>query len=214
MKYDYVFFDLDGTLTDSGEGIINSFKYTFKHYGMEEPSREVLRTFIGPSLYMTFEGYFGFSHEKAVEAIAVYRTYLNEKGLYENKVYPGVMEILKYLHEQGIKIAMATSKPECQSIKVAEYFGFTEYFDKICGAELDGSRSDKADIIQYAIDSLGVKDKSKILMVGDRKFDILGAKKIGVDSCGILHGYGTREELQEAGADFIINTPEELKAIL
>ena len=213
MMFDYLFFDLDGTLTDPATGITNSFKYALKSFGIEIPSYETLCSFIGPPLPDTFKNQLGFSDEKVTEGVKKYREYFAEKGLLENSVYPGIPELLETLKQAGKKLVVATSKPEEYSIRILEHFQLAQYFENICGSNMDESRSTKDEIISYAIERNSIKDKSKILMIGDRKHDILGAKKTGVKSCGVLFGYGSKEELQTAGADYIAEDVSQLKAI-
>lgn len=211
--FDYLFFDLDGTLTDPALGITNSFIHAIKYFGLEVPSYETLCSFIGPPLPDTFKQQFGFSDEKAAEGVKKYREYFSEKGLLENSVYPGIPELLAQLKQQGKKLVVATSKPEEYSVRIIEHFGLAQYFENVCGSLMDESRSKKDEVIAYAIERNGISDKSKILMIGDRKHDILGAKKVGLKSCGVLFGYGSLEELQTAGADFIAQNIQELKDI-
>ncbi|WP_191018020.1 HAD family hydrolase [Treponema zioleckii] len=211
--FDYLFFDLDGTLTNPAKGIANSFVYALKYYGIEIPSYEKLCSFIGPPLLDTFRTQFGFSDEKAAEAIVKYREYFAEKGLFENSVYPGIKNLLEKLKSAEKKLVVATSKPEEYSVRIIEHFGLAEYFENVCGSNIDETRSKKDEVIEYAIARNGITDRSKILMIGDRKHDILGAKKTGLKSCGVLFGYGTREELKTAGADFIAESLAELEKI-
>ena len=211
--FDYLFFDLDGTLTDPALGITNSFKHALKYFGIEIPSYETLCTFIGPPLPETFKTQFGFSEEKAAEGVKKYREYFAETGLLENSVYPGIPELLDKLKKKKKKLVVATSKPEEYSVRIIEHFGLSQYFENVCGSLMDESRSKKDEVIAYAIERNGISDKSKILMIGDRKHDILGAKKVGLKSCGVLFGYGSLEELQTAGADFIAQNIKELKEI-
>lgn len=213
--FTHIFFDLDGTLTDPATGITNSFIHALKFYGLEIPSYEELCKLIGPPLPYSFETTFGFSHDKAMEAVAKYREYFSTKGLYENKVYDGIPELLQKLKEQGRHLVVATSKPEEYSIKIIEHFGLGKYFDFVCGSLMDESRSKKDEVIAYALErcKLGEADKPCVLMVGDRFHDIEGAKKNGLKSCGVLFGYGSREELENAGADYIVNSVNELLEI-
>ncbi len=211
--FDYLFFDLDGTLTDPALGITNSFKHALKYFGIEIPSYETLCTFIGPPLPETFKTHFGFSEEKATEGVKKYREYFAETGLLENSVYPGIPELLDKLKKDGKKLVVATSKPEEYSVRIIEHFGLNQYFENVCGSLMDETRSKKDEVIAYAIERNHISDKSKILMIGDRKHDILGAKKVGLKSCGILFGYGNREELETAGADFIAENVSELQKI-
>ena len=211
--FDYIFFDLDGTLTDPALGITNSFKHALEYFGLEIPSYEKLCSFIGPPLVDTFKTQFGFSDEKASLGIVKYREYFAEKGLLENSVYPGIPNLLSDLKDAGKKLVVATSKPEEYSVRIIEHFGLAPYFENVCGSLMDESRSKKDQVIEYAIERNKIEDRSKVLMVGDRKHDILGAKKTGLKSCGVLFGYGSLDELNEAGADYIAGDMAELKKI-
>ena len=211
--FDYLFFDLDGTLTDPALGITNSFIHAIKYFGLEVPSYETLCSFIGPPLPDTFKTQFNFSEEKAAEGVKKYREYFAEKGLLENSVYPGIPELLTKLKAAGKKLVVATSKPEEYSVRIIEHFGLAKYFENVCGSLMDESRSKKDEVIEYAIERNNIKDRSKILMIGDRKHDILGAKKCSLKSCGVLFGYGSLEELQTAGADYIAENVSRLDKI-
>ena len=212
--YDTIFFDLDGTLTDPGLGITNSVMHALRHYGIEENERSRLYCFIGPPLKDSFMKYYGFPEVKAQEAIGVYREYFAVKGLYENEVYPGIPEMLRALRDSGYRLAVATSKPETFSEQILEHFGLLPYFSLVAGASMDEVRVRKEDVIAYAMEQLGLRDPKKVLMVGDREHDIIGAKANGMDAAGVLFGYGSREELQEAGADYLAETPEELLQLI
>ena len=211
--FDYLFFDLDGTLTDPALGITNSFKHALKYFGIEIPSYETLCSFIGPPLPDTFKTQFGFDETKAAEGVKKYREYFGTTGLVEISVYPGIPELLEELTQAGKKLVVATSKPEEYSVRIIDHFGLSRYFENVCGSLMNETRSKKDEVIAYAIERNHISDKSKILMIGDRKHDILGAKKIGLKSCGVLFGYGSREELETAGADFIAADIKELKSI-
>lgn len=212
----HIFFDLDGTLTDPAQGITNSFIHALKYYGLPIPSYEELCKLIGPPLPYSFETTFGFDHDKAMEAVAKYREYFSTKGLFENKVYDGIPELLQSLKEKGRHLVVATSKPEEYSIKIIEHFGLDKYFDYVCGSLMDESRSKKEEVIAYALERCGLSesDKARVLMIGDRFHDIEGAKKNGLKSCGVLFGYGSRSELEEAGADYIVKDINELLEVL
>ncbi|MCQ2591244.1 MAG: HAD family hydrolase [Treponema sp.] len=212
--FDYIFFDLDGTLTDPAEGITNSFKHAFKCFGMESPDYKTLLTFIGPPLPVTFKDFCGFDDQKTAEAVVKYREYFADKGLFENKVYEGIPRLLEDLRSAGKRLAVATSKPEIYSLRIMEHFDLSKYFDFICGSNMDETRGNKAQVIAYALEKCGVSDKSKVLMVGDRHHDIDGAKLNGLKSCGVLFGYGNREELEEAGADYIVDSVQALGKFL
>lgn len=204
--FDYYFFDLDGTLTDPAQGITNSFIHAIRYFGLEVPSYEKLCTFIGPPLVATFQKEFGFGEEKCMEGVKKYREYFAQKGIFENKVYDGIEDLLVQLREKGKHLVVATSKPEEYSVKILEHFGLAKYFDFICGSNMDETRSKKEEVIEYALGKCGIgaEDKAKVLMIGDREHDIIGAKKNGLKSCGVLYGYGSRKELEAAGADYII----------
>ena len=210
--FTHIFFDLDGTLTDPAQGITNSFIHALKYFGREIPSYEELCKLIGPPLPYSFETILGFPKEKVMEAVAKYREYFATKGLYENSVYPGIPELLQTLKEKGKHLVVATSKPEEYSIKIIEHFGLSKYFDFVCGSLMDESRSKKAEVIAYALERCGLSesDKNRVLMVGDRFHDIEGAKQNGLKSCGVLFGYGSRSELEDAGADYIVEDVNEL----
>lgn len=213
VKYEYLLWDLDGTLTDSGRGIINAVKYALKQYGIEENDMAALRSFIGPPLVASFSGIYGFDREKALEAVAHYRTYYSAGGLFENDVYPGIRELLRDLKDAGYKNIMATSKPERFSFQIMEHFELDKYFYLMAGATESQERIEKEQVIEYALKASGITDKSKCLMIGDRKYDIQGAKINGLESLGVLYGYGSREEFEAAGADRIVESVEELRRL-
>lgn len=206
----YILFDLDGTLTDPAEGITNSVAYALRRYGIEVEDTSELNCFIGPPLTDSFERFYGFSHEKAVEAVEVYREYYRPTGIFENKVYDGIPELLSRLKAEGKKVIMATSKPEIFANQIAEHFGFDSYFDLVAGSTLDGSRVKKHDVIENAIERFEITDRSECVMIGDRLHDIEGAKASGLCSIGVLWGYGSREELEACGADHICERVDDL----
>lgn len=214
--YDYLFFDLDGTLTDPAEGITNSFKHALQFFGIEIPSYEKLCTFIGPPLPLTFKKEYGFDDEKAALGVTKYREYFADKGLFENKVYPDIPELLTELKNRGKHLLVATSKPELYSVKILEHFGLSKYFEHICGCNMDETRSTKTEVIEYALQlaNISVNQKKSVLMIGDRMHDIIGAKENNLDSCGVLFGYGSEDELKNAGANYIIKTPKDLLSII
>lgn len=214
MRYDTVIFDLDGTITDSGMGIMNSVKYALKKCGMEIPGEEELRAFIGPPLHEQFRRTCCISEEQAYGMVSIYREYYREKGLYENRVYDGVVEMLKKLKNAGVHILMATSKPEKFAEIIAAHFGFAQYFELIGGACMDGTRTDKHEVIEYVLSLTGRCDRSKILMIGDRSYDIDGAHRAQLHAAGVLYGYGSRRELEDAGADYIAEKPEDIAAYI
>lgn len=202
--YDIVLFDLDGTLTDPGIGITNSVMHALKHFGITVNDRSELYKFIGPPLLDAFSSYFGFTKEQSEEALRVYREYFSVNGLFENEIYDGIIPLLDNLKKRNKKILLATAKPELYATKILKHFDIFDYFDFVAGASMDESRNKKEDVILYAIENFGIKDTSKCIMIGDREHDILGAKKFSMDSIGVLYGYGSREELTDAGASFIV----------
>lgn len=206
--YDYIFFDLDGTLTEPAEGICNSFVYSLGKFGIETKDKSLYQRFIGPPLYNSFSEYLPL--DKVEDAIRYFREYFNAKGKYENEVYSGVPEMLSELKQMGKKLILCTSKYELFARQIAEHFGLEKYFDFIAGASADESRSEKEDVLKYACEELGIKDFSKAVMVGDRMYDILGGKACGMDTLGVLYGYGSYEELKNAGATNIAETVEDI----
>lgn len=210
MKISTVLFDLDGTLTDSGPGIMNSVSYALQKAGEEVPELDELRKFIGPPLKEQFMEHCKIEREKASEMVDFYREYYTEKGIFENSVYDGVEEMLKTLKESGIKIAMATSKPEKFARMIAEHFDFAKYFDVIGGACMDETRTDKQEVIRYVLDQCEEQNRSKIVMVGDRSYDVIGGHAEGLKVIGVLYGYGDLKELSQAGADTLALTPKEV----
>lgn len=212
-KYQYILFDLDGTITDPGIGITNSVMYALNKFGISD-KRENLYKFIGPPLAQSFQNYYGFDEEKAQLGIKYYREYYTVDGIFENIVYDGIEQMLRNLKQDGKKVLMATSKPEKFAKRILEYFKLDRYFDYVAGATMDEKRVRKADVISYALESYGIQDLDEVLMVGDREHDVLGAKEVGIDCMGVLYGYGDRQELEKAGAKYIIDTVEELAKVL
>ncbi len=210
-RFDYYFFDLDGTLTDPGVGITNSVMYALKAYNIEVDNRECLYKFIGPPLKDSFMKYYDFSEEKAIEAIKVYREYFSVKGLLENEVYEGIPQVLSALRQRGRKLVLATSKPDEFSIRILKHFDLYKYFDFVAAATMDEKRTKKEEVIAYALDELHITDLDKVIMIGDRSHDIVGAKANHIASAGVLYGYGDASELESAGADYIL---ENVDAIL
>lgn len=206
-----ILFDLDGTLTDSGEGIINCAILALEHFGLPIPSRETLRVFVGPPLHESFIR-FGVPADRAEEAVEVYRSRYIPIGKFENTPYPGIRELLEKLKAKGHKLYVATSKPEQMSIDILEHFDLAKYFDRICGASLDTSRTDKAAVIAYLQECTGKQENT--IMVGDTKFDVIGAKKHGISTIGVSWGYGNVEDLRNAGAAAIAHSMEELYSLL
>lgn len=208
--YQHILFDLDGTLTDPGIGITNSVMYALKKFQIEVEDRTTLFKFIGPPLKASFEKYYGFSKEESELALQYYREYFKPKGLYENQVYKGVRELLTELKSRNKTLILATSKPEEYAIEILRHFDLYKYFDFVAGATMDSSRVKKEDVILYALQSYGISDLSSVIMIGDREHDILGAKQVGLDSIGVLYGYGDYEELKGAGATYIAEDTEDI----
>lgn len=206
-----ILFDLDGTLTDSGEGIINCAIFTLEHFGLPVPSREELRVFVGPPLHESFIKH-GVPADQADEAVRIYRSRYIPIGKYENTPYPGIRELLETLKAEGHKLFVATSKPEQTSVEILEHFDLAQYFEMICGATMDTSRSNKEAVIAYLLEQNGRADN--MVMVGDTKFDVIGAKAHGIPCIGVSWGYGTVSDMEEAGAVGIANTAEELLSML
>ena len=213
MHYKTVIFDLDGTLTDPGLGITNSVMYALQKFGITE-TREKLYRFVGPSLRESFANYYGFSESEAEKAVTYYREYYVPHGIYENEVYSGIENLLKALKDNSCTLLVATLKPTVFAVEVLKHFGLDGYFDLISGSELDGSRDDKHAIIAHAFSRCPEADQNASVMVGDRLHDILAAGKAGIDSVGVLYGYGSRDELVGAGAGHIAETVADLSAIL
>ena len=206
MKKDYLLFDLDGTLTDPKEGITKSARHALHAFGIEVESLDDLCCFIGPPLKDSFMEYYGFTESDAQKAVEIFREYFSSQGIFENKVYEGTRESLKALVRSGKKLYVASSKPEVFVRMILEHFELDSYFEFMGGADFEEIRVKKADVIRYVLDTCGICDISKTVMIGDRKHDILGAKEFGMESVGALYGYGSREELTKAGADFLVES--------
>ena len=208
--YTAVLFDLDGTITDSATGILNSVSYALKKYNIVIEDEKELNKFVGPPLQESFMRFCGFSNEETVKAVEYFREYYRDKGMYENKLYDGIPALLKELSDAGNTIILATSKAELFAVQILEHFHLDKYFDFIGGATMDGARSKKSDVIAYALKQCNITDISTAVMVGDREQDIFGAKEIGIDSIGVLYGYGSRKELQDAGATYIADNVQDI----
>lgn len=266
MQHDfqYILLDLDGTVTDSGAGIMNSAAYALEKFGITDPGREKLRAFVGPPLQVSFRELWGFGEEETERAVVYYREYYTKQGMFENRPYPGIEELLEALNKAGRQVILATSKAEVFARTILDHFGLTEYFSLVCGCELDGTRSAKAEVIAYALKQVGalvgrhgsvspggcekaglnsepvlfaeagrskraqgngisgspevseagLLDRARAVMVGDRKFDVLGAKENGLFAVGAAYGYPEEGELEAAGADAVVESVAQLKAFL
>lgn len=220
--FDVILFDLDGTLTDSETGIINSVIYALSKFSIEIHDRAELNKFIGPPLLESFERFYGFTKEQSMEAVKYYREYYGEKGIFENRVYEGIEDLLKTLSNSEKTLITATSKPEGYAQTILDHFNLSQYFTYVAGSNYDGTRAKKDEVILYALNSCGITESSSekainyasAVMIGDRKHDIIGAKKVGIKSIGVLYGYGSIYELNNAGADYIASNTDDLSKLL
>lgn len=213
-RYRYLLFDLDGTLTDPGAGITRSVQYALRHMGIEVPDPSVLTPFIGPPLRESFGAFYGLEGERADEAIRSMREYFAERGIFENDPYPGIHDTLARLGAAGHTLCVATSKPTLFAERILGHFALARYFRFVGGAEMDGRRQAKAEVIAHVMERCGIASASECLMIGDRRHDIAGAQAHGMDSCGVLWGYGSRAELTGAGATYVAASLDELERLL
>lgn len=213
-QYSYILFDLDGTLTNSQLGITTCVAYALESFGIHTENLNELRKFIGPPLKESFMKYYAMTEEEGDKAVEKYRERFATIGLYENEVYEGIPALLEKLKKQGKSLLVATSKPTVYSEKILEHFGLKEYFTFVVGSELDGRRVNKAEVIQYALEQSKITELNKVVMIGDKEHDIIGAKTCGVDSVGVLYGFGEREELESQGATYIVEKVSDLEKIL
>lgn len=210
----FVLFDLDGTLTDPALGITNSIIHMLRKTGRDVPPRDELYCFIGPPLVPMFRSYFSMNDDEAAEALKLYREHFSTRGLFENEPYSGIADALGKIKAAGKTIGLATSKPEKFAEQILEHFDLAEYFDCVGGASMDESRSKKSDVIKYVLDRMGASAANTV-MVGDRLHDVQGAAEFGIPTVGVTWGYGSRAELEEAGAKWIADTMDEMvKAIV
>ena len=214
--YQYLFFDLDGTLTDSKEGITKSVQAALKRFGIEVKDPHELVPFIGPPLTSSFMGYYGFTEEQAQEAVAAFRSRYNTMGLFENRPYPGIENVLASLKKEGKKLLTASSKPEPLVHRILEHFGLAPYFDLMAGAGEDERKAEKACVIENAIERYGIPGEARkeIVMIGDRRHDVEGAHRCGIDCLGVRYGFANPGELEKAGADYIVSTVKEMETFL
>ena len=212
-EYDVIAFDLDGTLTDPENGLVEGFIYAFKKMGVTNyGDRQSLRRFIGPSLYVVWQDEFGFNEKTVIDAIEKFREYYNIYGWWDNKVYPGIPEMLSELKSRGKTLILATSKPEGTAVKIMKLFGLDKYFDFLGGAAGD-NRDHKWQVLDYSLNAVGA-DRSRAILVGDRMYDAEGARVCGIDSLGVSWGHGSVEELENSGFTHIANTPDEVLSYL
>ena len=214
-NFDYVIFDFDGTVADTGDGILRSLQYSFEAMGDVVPDLSDLNRFIGPPVYYSYTTFYGISEDKVDLYVKKYRERYREKGIYESKVYAGVRKLIISLKEKGIKIGIASSKPEQLIYAVSDYLEITNLFDVIVGVKSDNSKhSTKAGLITQAMEEMGAEDKNKVLMVGDRMFDIDGAHDAGIKCCGALWGFGDEDEFKEHNAEFIVSEPSDIMKLI
>ena len=214
MRYTHCFFDLDGTVTNSAPGITHSVQYALKKSGIQPPPQSHLLGFVGPPLAWSFSHFFGMSREESLQAVAYYREYYSVSGMLECQVYDGIPSLLEELTSRGVICVLATCKPHIYANKILEHFDLAKYFSFVSGPELDGTRGEKDEVIAYAMQHLSLQDPNSILMIGDRAGDAKGAAVCGMSCAGALWGFGSREELTEAGAAFLLKTPQELLPLL
>lgn len=213
-NYEVILFDLDGTLMDTKLGITKSARYSLAHFNIVDVSLDDLEKFIGPPLHASFREFYNFHGDELEKAVKKYREYYAAKGIYESRVYPQIPLLLKKMRELNKTLMVATTKPTVFAKKMLKHFDIMHYFSVVAGSNLDGSRASKAEIIRYALQQGGITALSRTVMVGDRKYDIVGAKQVGIPSIGVLYGFGSREELEGAGATCIAKTVEDLESML
>lgn len=208
-------FDFDGTLFDTGPGVINCVVYALEHLGIYEPDKQKLRKFMGPPLYDMFRELYGLNDALGNEAVRLYRERYQPTGIWECAPYPGIVELLKKLREAGYLLAVATSKPTPSALRILERYQMESLFDFICGSEFDGTRSKKSEVVKAVLEHFEIqKCPDQALMIGDRKYDVLGASAVGVPCLGVRYGYGEPGELEEAGAIVVVDSIKELEAYL
>lgn len=213
-QFDYIFFDLDGTMIDSGDGITLSVQYALKKMGIIEKELSALKVFVGPPLKDSFMYYYGFSDEEAEKAISYYRVYYESRGILRCWPYKRVDKLLSFIENTGRKAVIATSKPELFARRIVQHLYMSQMFEYIAGASFDEKIVKKSEVIAYAMKEIGIDDPSRILMVGDRKFDVIGARENGIKTAGVLYGYGSYPELLDAGADYIAKNVSELAEVV
>ncbi len=218
--FKYILFDLDGTLTDPKLGITSSVQYALRALGIEEPSLDRLEPFIGPPLADSFREFYGLEGERLATAIDKYRERFATQGIFENEIYPGIPQMLADLKAKGKKLAIASSKPTLFVEQILEHFEIGKYFDHVVGSNMDGTRGTKEEVVEetlrqmLTVEMTPAQKRDTVVMVGDRKFDIEGARAHGITSVGVLFGYAPEGELEEAGADYIVNSVRSLQVLL
>lgn len=213
-EYKYILFDLDGTLTNPALGITNSVMYALKKFGIEVKVRTDLYKFIGPPLTYSFKEYYGFTDEQTLMALSYYRERFSAGGLFENEIYAGMAELLSELRGSGRHLILATSKPEEFAVKILEHFSILEYFTFVAGNTLNETRPEKRDVIKHIMKNIPSLTPDNAIMVGDRKYDVLGAAEFNLPCIGVLYGYGGRDELESAGAVQLAESVDALRRML
>lgn len=214
-RVDIVLIDLDGTISDSSPGMLTGFRKVFDRFDMEQPSDESIRRHFGPPLAVTWREVYGMTDEQIVVGLEVYREYYHDVGMFENNLYDGIPDLIKDLHAEGVTLSTATSKPEFSASRIIEHFGLREYFTFIGAADLAGTRDDKSAVIAHTLENLQASSQShSIVMMGDRRHDVEGARENGIDTIGVLWGYGTAEELSTAGAIALAERPRDAGDLL
>lgn len=213
-QYKYLLFDLDGTITDSETGITRCVEYALNYFGIQVNDMRELSPFIGPPLLDSFKDFYHFTDEQAIIATAKYRERYTDKGIFENELYPGIKELLADAQRKDKTVILATSKPEIFAKRILAYFELNSYFSFVAGSGLDGSLHTKTDVINHILQSNNITELSTVVMIGDRKHDIIGAKNVGIDSIGVLYGFGDYKELSEAGATYIVEDITALRKLL
>ena len=213
-QYKYLLFDLDGTITDSETGITRCVAYALNYFGILVNDLRELSSFIGPPLLDSFKDFYNFTDEQATVAGAKYRERYADKGILENELYPGIEELLADAQKNDKTVILATSKPEIFAKRILDHFGLSDYFSFVAGSGLDGSLHTKTDVINYILQSNQITNLESVVMIGDRKHDIIGAKNVGIDSIGVLYGFGDYKELSDAGADHIAENIPALRKLL
>ena len=210
----YVFFDLDGTLTDPAEGITNSVMYALRHFGINVTDRRELYPFIGPPLSYSYAKYYGFTEEQSEKGITLFREYFHEKGIFENSPYPGIPELLAELHHLGCKLVVTSSKPQLFVERILAHFDMAKYFHVVCGATMDEKTSRKPIIIRNALDICPEANEDNTIVVGDHALDVLGAHENGLPACAVLYGYGADEAIVAARPEYMARTVDEMRSRL
>ena len=214
MAKTYILFDLDGTISDPKVGITKSVQFSLNSQGIEVEDADTLTHFIGPPLRDSYKLYYGFNDEETERVVEKYREYFSEKGIFENNLYEGMDILLKTLSGMGKQLIIATSKPTVYAEIILKHFEISQYFSFVSGSELDGRRSKKSEIIKYAFDNMGITAAEEAIMIGDREHDIIGANEMGIDSIGVLYGYGNLRELTDARATFIVENVGDIGELL